>query len=93
MSVDAAAPEPGLFRPRSSRMSPDKNTTIKEGRVDLLIVVGEHSGDEHAARMVRELRAKRPEIVVAAFGGPQLSAAGARLLRDLTASSGGGSPS
>ena len=57
------------------------------GRVDILIVAAEHSGDEHAARMVRELRAKHPELVVAALGGPKLAEAGAQLLRDLTASS------
>ena len=57
------------------------------GRVDVLIVAGEHSGDEHAARMVRELRTKRPGAVVAALGGPELAAAGAQLLHDLTASS------
>ena len=58
-----------------------------EGRVDLLIVAGEHSGDEHAARMVRELRAQRPGVAVAALGGPELAAAGAQLLHDLTSSS------
>ncbi len=57
------------------------------GRVDLLIIAGEHSGDEHAARMVRELRARQPGLTVAALGGPQLAAAGAQLLHDLTASS------
>ena len=57
------------------------------GRVDVLIVAGEHSGDEHAARMVRELRAKQPGLAVAALGGPELAAAGAQLLYDLTASS------
>lgn len=57
------------------------------GRVDVLIVAGEHSGDEHAARMVRELRRGRPEVVVAALGGPELAAAGAQLLHDMTASS------
>ncbi len=57
------------------------------GRVDLLVIAAEHSGDEHAARMVRELRALRPEIAVAALGGPRLAAAGAQLLRDLTVSS------
>lgn len=57
------------------------------GRVDLLIVAGEHSGDEHAARMVRELRAAHPELAVAALGGPRLAEAGAQLLYDLTASS------
>ncbi len=57
------------------------------GRVDVLIVAGEHSGDEHAARMVRELRAKQPGVAVAALGGPQLADAGAQVLHDLTASS------
>ena len=57
------------------------------GRVDVLIVAGEHSGDEHAARMVRELRAQQPAMVVAALGGPQLAAAGAQVLHDLTSSS------
>jgi lipid-A-disaccharide synthase len=55
--------------------------------IDVLIVAGEHSGDEHAARMVRELRAKDPSVVIAALGGPALAAAGAQLLYDLTASS------
>ena len=57
------------------------------GCVDVLIVAGEHSGDEHGARMVRELRTKQPGLVVAALGGPELAAAGAQLLHDLTASS------
>lgn len=56
-------------------------------RVDLLVIAAEHSGDEHAARMVREVRERRPGTVVAALGGPRLEAAGAQLLRDLTASS------
>ena len=51
------------------------------------MVAGEHSGDEHAARMVRELRARNPSIVVAALGGPALAEAGAQLLYDLTESS------
>lgn len=54
------------------------------GRVDLLIVAAEHSGDEHAARMVRALLAGRPELHVCALGGPRLAEAGAQLLRDLT---------
>jgi lipid-A-disaccharide synthase len=57
------------------------------GGVDVLIVAGEHSGDEHAARMVRELRAKEPSLTIAALGGPQLAGAGAQLLHDMTASS------
>ena len=59
----------------------------RSGAVDVLIVAGEHSGDEHAARMVRELLAKQPTLAVAALGGPALAAAGAQLLHDMTASS------
>ncbi len=57
------------------------------GRVDLLVIAGEHSGDEHAARMVAGLLAREPGLAVAALGGPRLAAAGAQLLRDLTLSS------
>jgi lipid-A-disaccharide synthase len=55
--------------------------------VDVLIVAGEHSGDEHAARMVRDLLVRQSQLRVAALGGPLLAAAGAQLLHDLTASS------
>lgn len=57
------------------------------GSVDLLIVAAEHSGDEQAARMLRELRVLQPELRVCALGGPRLAAAGAQLLRDLTTGS------
>jgi lipid-A-disaccharide synthase len=57
------------------------------GGVDLLVVAGEHSGDEHAARMVRQLRGQHPGLKVCALGGPRLAAAGAQLLQDLTAGS------
>ena len=55
------------------------------GTPDLLVVAGEHSGDEHAARMVSGLLALRPGLRVAALGGPRLAAAGAELLYDRTA--------
>lgn len=55
--------------------------------VDLLVVSAEHSGDAHAARMVRELHAKKPDVRICALGGPRLAAAGAQLLRDLTVGS------
>lgn len=56
-------------------------------RVDVLIVAGEHSGDEQAARMVSNLLTRNPDLRVAALGGPQLSAVGAQVLFDLTESS------
>ena len=57
------------------------------GPVDLLVIAGEHSGDEHAARMLAQFLALRPGARACALGGPRLAAAGAQLLYDLTASS------
>lgn len=56
-----------------------------EAPVDVLIVAGEHSGDAHAATLVRELRQQHPGWHIAALGGPALQAAGAQLLFELTA--------
>ncbi len=54
------------------------------GSPDLLVIAGEHSGDQHAARLVTGLRRRRPGLRIAAFGGPRLAAAGAQLLMDRT---------
>lgn len=53
-------------------------------RPDLLVIAGEHSGDEHAARMVAQARQANPELTVCALGGRELKSAGAELLFDLT---------
>lgn len=63
---------------------PEKLNVPVRGRVDVLIIAGEHSGDEHAAVLVKQLLMDRPELCVAAVGGPQLEKAGAQLLFDLT---------
>lgn len=55
-----------------------------DGKVDVLVIAGEHSGDEHAARMVKATLQKRPELKVCAVGGRHLQTAGAQLLFDLT---------
>lgn len=39
---------------------------------DLLILTGEHSGDEHAARMLRQAWDRRPGLRVAVIGGENL---------------------
>ncbi|MFZ9746867.1 MAG: lipid-A-disaccharide synthase [Opitutaceae bacterium] len=57
------------------------------GRPDVLVLAGEHSGDEHAGRMVARLLRAEPGRRVAALGGERLRTAGAQLLHDLTASS------
>jgi len=52
--------------------------------LDLLVIAGEHSGDEHGAEMVKRVLRKSPDLKVAAVGGRHLEAAGAQLLFDLT---------
>ena len=52
--------------------------------VDLLVIAGEHSGDNHAAHLVRQLKERHPQMNICAVGGPALKAAGAQLLFDLT---------
>ncbi len=71
----------------SSHQLPRDLPPPASGSVDLLVIAGEHSGDEHAARMVRQLLGNQPGLKVCALGGPRLAAAGAQLLQDLTAGS------
>jgi lipid-A-disaccharide synthase len=47
------------------------------GPVDLLVVAGEASGDEHAARLVRDLKSKYPDLSISSLGGEELIKAGA----------------
>jgi lipid-A-disaccharide synthase len=54
------------------------------GRPDLLLIVGEHSGDQHAAMAVKALLQRRPDLRVVALGGPALEQAGAQVLYDMT---------
>ena len=51
--------------------------------VDVLIVAGEHSGDEHAARMVSAALKRNPTLKVAALGGANLKSTGAELICDM----------
>ncbi|MBD5779364.1 lipid-A-disaccharide synthase [Pelagicoccus sp. NFK12] len=53
------------------------------GWVDILVIAGEHSGDEHAARMMKSVMAQRPDFKVCAIGGRHLKAAGAQVIFDL----------
>jgi lipid-A-disaccharide synthase len=48
----------------------------------LLLSCGEPSGDLYAGALVRELHALDPSLSVAGLGGPQLAAAGGRVLVD-----------
>lgn len=49
----------------------------------LFVVAGEPSGDRLAARVVEALARRAPGLRVRGFGGPALTAAGARLDRDI----------
>jgi lipid-A-disaccharide synthase len=51
----------------------------RSSRVDLLIIAGEHSGDEHAAKLLEELLERDPQLQVACLGGRHLAAAGAQI--------------
>lgn len=53
------------------------------GTVDLLVISGEHSGDEHASQMIKSALGHRPDLKVAAVGGRHSEEAGAQLLLDL----------
>ena len=63
---------------------PDVLHNPSSGGVDLLVIAGEHSGDEHASVLVQNLLQKHPEFKIAAVGGEHLQDAGAQLLYDLT---------
>ena len=50
--------------------------------LDILIITGEPSGDMHAAKLIRQLKAAQPQLTVSAMGGEQLAAAGATTIVD-----------
>ncbi len=43
----------------------------------IFITVAEHSGDLHAAQLIRSLKQLDPNVVIEGFGGPEMRAAGA----------------
>lgn len=52
-------------------------------RVDLLVVAGEPSGDQHAALCVQELKKRHPQWSICATGGSALEATGAHILLNM----------
>ena len=50
----------------------------------VFVSAGEPSGDHHAALLVRELVARRPDVECVGLGGPCLAAAGCTLVADMT---------
>ncbi len=51
--------------------------------VDVLVIAGEHSGDEQAARMVASALARKQNLNIVALGGPNLERAGANVVFDM----------
>ncbi len=68
-----------VLQMRSFDFAPPKN-----GACDVLILAGEHSGDEQASRMLKKIFVQQPNLNVCAFGGQALSEVGAQLLFDFT---------
>ena len=58
-------------------------TECHKEEIDLLIIAGEASGDEHASILVEKILIQHPELRVAAIGGKNLKASGAQFLFDL----------
>ena len=54
-----------------------------DGKVDLLIIAGEHSGDELAAHMVQNLLQENPHLKIAALGGYRLKESGVELVYNM----------
>lgn len=52
--------------------------------INLLVIAGEHSGDNHAAYFIRQLKERHPDMSICAVGGPAMEKAGAHLIFDLT---------
>lgn len=57
------------------------------GQPDLLIIAGEHSGDQHASLIVNDLKSQYPDLNIVTLGGDKLRLAGAQLLLNFTAHS------
>ena len=57
--------------------------SFKAEKVDLFVIAGEASGDEHAAHLVNKLLKRHPNLQIAVMGGENLKAAGSHFLFDL----------
>jgi lipid-A-disaccharide synthase len=47
----------------------------------LYLVAGEASGDLHGGNLVRALRVRRPDVRIRAWGGDQMTEAGAEVVK------------
>lgn len=54
--------------------------SVPSGGPDILFTAFEPSGDDHAAAVIERLRQDAPELSIAAWGGPNMRAAGADII-------------
>ncbi len=52
--------------------------------MQIFFSVGEASGDEHAAMLIRELKSRNPDCECVGYGGEEMEAAGCRIIFPLT---------
>ena len=57
--------------------------SFKAQSVDLLVIAGEASGDEHANHLVQRILKRFPDLDIAVIGGENLQKSGAHFLFDL----------
>lgn len=62
----------------------DDENARRESLMHLFFSVGEPSGDQHAAHLIRELKRRRPDVDCVGFGGEEMRAAGCQLHFRLT---------
>ncbi len=79
------APVPDLAAPAAAPAAPRAGPPLT-----LFVSAGEASGDLHAGHLIRELRARRADLRVIAFGGENMRAAGAEILLPLARRAGMG---
>lgn len=65
-------------------MSADVHFPFSRKKIDLLVIAGEHSGDQHVARYISKLKSLNPKLNIYAFSGKSSADAGAHLLLDMT---------
>ncbi len=77
------APEPREFAPEPREFAPEsreRHFTLNRPMKTLFLSVGDASGDEHCALLVRELLRRHPDWKIVALAGPRCMEAGAELL-------------
>ena len=67
---------------KSSYLKAPENTSV-----DLLLIAGEHSGDQHGAKLISKIHKRNPELNICAIGGPEMEKGSAQFLYNLADSS------